>query len=391
MSNTLPPLLIPTADRNHSESLSTISLPSLSTWSDGYRAFSAFSSSPPYSSSPPMTPFLTKNSAYSHIGSSPGIAFEHNHYSQRDHPDNIPLTRDRIDEQNAKHSALPSFRSTFVRNDHRLSSSYDTSALYNGASTHFHEDQTYSPSGVATRHLNVFYDSEEDDQDEGAGFSFGGDSRATFFRTSAERGQWKYDSRLYARSQIRKSLPTWPPPTLPGLQLVSRPISEPAPSTSCPPSPFVPTNAHNEYENDSELPFAYPVDPLSSDMCDPRQSLPSLMSDRDTSPEQEELHSSPLPPSSPPLSHMSFPHSPMARSVSPLSFAPSSPPPVPSSPLTFSSSVDHDENIDLDDEAEAMQVSVEPLEVVPPAEPEPTATVSWHLLPACFVSDDTAL
>jgi hypothetical protein len=63
----------------------------------------------------------------------------------------------------------------------------------------------------------------------------------------------------------------------------------------------------------------------------------------------------------------------MARSISPLSFAPSSPPPVSSSPLTFGSSEDHDENMELDDET---GIPVDHLEVVPTTRSEPTAAVS---------------
>lgn len=261
--------------------------------------------------------------------------------------------------------ALPSFKSSFANEaSFPLPSRYDASALYDGASTHFREEHSYSSPDVAMHH-STFYDSEEEDgQEDGAEFWSEGDARATFFSTSAERGQWRYDPipvRLHARSEMRKSLPTWSPPALPGLQLVTRPISEPAPSSS---SPLYPSDEH---EDASEFTF-----PMSSDqqafMCDTRQSLPSLMSDRDTSPEQEEMQpSSPLPPSSPPLSHASFPHSPIARSISPLSFAPSSPPPVSSSPLTFGSSEDHD---DLDDET---GVSVDHPEVGPTTGSPPTA------------------
>jgi hypothetical protein len=371
MSNILPPLFIPATDRKNSESLSTISLPPLSSWPDGYRAFSSFSSPPPGSSSSPMTPFSTESYVHSHIRSSPGIASEHDNYAKSDH---LPSIWDRNDVQhpNAKSSyALPSFKSSFPNEaSFPLSSRYDASALYDGASTHFHEDRSYSPRDVAPRHsntfYNTFYDSEEEGQDEGAGFNLAGDSRATFFHISA------IPVRPHALSEMRKSLPTWSPPALPGLQLVSRPISEPAPSTS---GLLYPSVLSDEHEDTSEAPFTFP---MSSDhqsmMCDARQSLPSLMSDRDTSPEQEEMQpSSPLPPSSPPLSHVSFPRSPMTRSISPLSFAPSSPPPVSSSPLTFGSSEDHDENMDMDDET---GILVDHLEVVPTTGLEPTTVVS---------------
>jgi hypothetical protein len=287
-----------------------------------------------------------------------------------------------VQQPTAKATTLPSFKSTFANEaSFPLSSRHDASSLYDGASTHFRENRSYSPRDVAPRHSNDFYDSEEDGQDEDAGFGFEEDARATYFRMSAERGQWRHDPilvRSHARSQMRKFIPTWSPPARSGLQLVSRPISEPAPSTSGPLYPSMLSDEHEEHEDASEAPFTFP---MSSDhqnmMCDARQSLPSLMSDRDTSPEQEEMQpSSPLPPSSPPLSHMSFPHSPMARSISPLSFAPSSPPPVPSSPLTFGSSVDHEESVESDNEAGTTHGWVDHPEVSPTAGSEPTAAVS---------------
>ena len=331
--------------------------------------FSSFSSPPPSSSSPPMTPFLAENHVYSHTRSSPGIASEHEHYAKSD----LPSAWDRNDTryQTAKASVvLPSFKSS-TNNEAPPLFRYDASALYDDANTHFREERSYSPPDIAMRHRSTFYDSEEDDQEEDAGFGYELDARATFFSTSAERGQWRHDplpARVHTRSEMRKSLPTWSPPALPGLQLVTRPISEPAPSSR---GSLYPSTLPDEHEDASEASFTFH---MSSDhqamMCDARQSLPSLMSDRDTSPEQEEMHSSsPLPPSSPPLSHTFFPHSPMARSISPLSFAPSSPPPMSSSPLTFGSSEDYDDAIDLD-------VSDDHPEVGPATGSLPTTAVS---------------
>lgn len=358
MSNILPPLLIPAADGENTNSISRVSLPPLSAWSDGYRAFS-------FPSFSPKTLFSMEHHVNTH---GPAIASEHSHYSLGDH---LSSTFDRNNplhlpvKASTTSYALPSFQSRFANEaSFPLTSPHDASSLYDGTSTNFHEDRSYSPSDVVSRHSNVFYDSEEEGQDEGSGFGFEVDARATFFRTSAERGQWRHDLIPYGRSQMRKSIPTWSPPTLSGLQLVSRPISEPAPSISSP----LDTSAlpDDQHEDASELPFTFSMSSDNRNMM--RQSLPSLMSDRDTSPEQEMQPSSPLPPSSPPLSHMSYPHSPMARSISPLSFAPSSPPPVSSSPLTFSSSVDSDEIIDLDDEAGKL------VDHTPTTGLEPTAT-----------------
>jgi hypothetical protein len=389
MSDIFSPLLIPVADRNNSESVSKISLPSLSSWSDSYRAFSSFSS-PPRSSSPPMTPFSLESHVYTRVISSPGIASEHEYYAQSDHSDKLPSTWDRSNayypaaKTSATGHSLPSFKSTFSsQNSLPSSSRHDASVLYDGESTRFHEKRSYSPGDVRARYSGVFYDSEEESHDEGTGFSSEGDTRATFFRTSAERGQWRHDPipvRPHPRQQMRNSIASWSPPALSVRQHAPRPISEPAPSTSRPLSPAAISDLHDEHEHEhaSELPFAFPMHGLPSDhqnmMCDARRSLPSLMSDRDTSPEQEEMHpSSPLPPSSPPLSHMSYPHSPMARSISPLSFAPSPPPPASSSPLMFSSSVDLDDV--EDDESGTSRLPTDP-EAVAYTGYEPPAAVS---------------
>ncbi|KAG6876452.1 hypothetical protein C0993_002989, partial [Termitomyces sp. T159_Od127] len=160
---------------------------------------------------------------------------------------------------------------------------------------------------VAARAAEPDDDDDDDDSDDSEGLSFAHiDARATFFRVSAERGRWRYDPPpppQRPQALHRQSMPTSSPPPLAGLSVPVRPISEPLPTTSTPPPPQA---------------------ALSTESTD---------GDRVTEPTRAY---SPLPPSSPPLSSSPLP---AMRSISPLSFAPSSPRLPPSSPLSFSDSL----------------------------------------------------
>jgi len=171
---------------------------------------------------------------------------------------------------------------------------------------------------------------DDGDEEDDEGFSFEEDSyRATFFRTSAERGRWESDPipHQLPLAQMRKSVPTLSPV----LKTIShvRPISEPAPSTSS----VLPCSVVPKTPNSSDDDF----DAHNLDDIDDIHIMPSLAIDRDSSSEVDDpkTPSSPLPPSSPPLSPMSLGVSSMSRSVSPFSFAPSSPISAPSQPLLF--------------------------------------------------------
>jgi hypothetical protein len=398
MSNILPPLAIPTGDRRNSKSSANVSLPPLSSWSYGYRAFDSLESSPPRSSSPPMTPFSTRSSqSYAFIQSSPRIAYEIGHHAPSDHVDDHPSAWDRnymhypTTQTTLIPHTLPSIKSLYASDAMmRAASPFHASRSSEKMRMGFREQQVDVTSDVASRYASTFYDSEEeeheDEDDESSGFSFvEEDARATFFRTSAERGQWKNDPialKMQSFLQMRQSAPTWSPPPLSGLQLVSRPISEPAHSTSRASSPADVPDSHDEDQNAFELPLTPSVDTAPSDHlspaeCDPPSSLPSLTSDKETSQEPEEMDysSSPLPPSSPPLSPISAPASPMMRSMSPLSFASSPPFLAPSSPLSFASS-DHDyEDMDLESDGYGDDVAPETLSEPFPSMPEPSPVV----------------
>lgn len=175
--------------------------------------------------------------------------------------------------------ALPSFRSLFPPSDdeHPLTSEYDASE--------------YSEPDV-TRD-----DTESEDEEQDLFFS---DTRVTFFDTSAERGRWKSDP-LPRHALLRSAARTTSPAPSAVPSIVTRNISEPAPSTQ-------------------------------------------------TSPSDHDIPSQPLPQSSPALSPVSLSVSPVIGSVSPLSILePLSPMSLPPSSLPG----DHDQDMDLDDDEPA--------------------------------------
>ncbi|KAJ7615276.1 hypothetical protein DFH06DRAFT_125584 [Mycena polygramma] len=184
--------------------------------------------------------------------------------------------------------SLPSFRSLFPSDDeHPLASEYDASE--------FSEPDAAQDDSFLT-------ESEDDEQDP-----FFSDSRVTF-TVSAERGRWKSDP-LPRHALLRIAARTTSPAPSPVPSVAQRNISEPAPSTTCPPledSPSRPPSTPPLPENTSPL-------------------LPE--------------HTSPV------LSPISLPVSPMVGSVSPLSaLEPLSPLSLPPSSLAG----DHDMDMDLE-------------------------------------------
>jgi len=160
-------------------------------------------------------------------------------------------------------------------------------------------------------------DSEDDEPQEEEGFSFSYEgNRTTFFRTSAERGQWKSNPMPLKQTllQTRKSAPTHSRVATPTLINPLRMISEPAPQQDVP--------DHALLENTSrDAPISIPATASMVDEVESPHTLPSLSSDRESSLDVDiDTPSSPLPPSSPPLSPMSFSVSIISRSVSPLLF-----------------------------------------------------------------------
>ncbi|GLB45038.1 hypothetical protein LshimejAT787_1901160 [Lyophyllum shimeji] len=322
MSNTLPPLAIPTPHRRNHDAASTILLPPLSSWSDGRHPQSSFSSSPPRSSSPPQTPFSSRHHAHAYIRSSPSIASQTTYNPHSDYIDELPSPWDHSSvhpptKQSHAPVTLPGFKSIFPgmapsTRATRLGASQNASEPASFSQKHCRDDPPCRPA----RDVPVFCDSEEDEpEDDGEGYSFVEEgARATFFRTSAERGQWKYDPvpiKTQSRPLLRQSAPTSSPPPISGLQLLTRPISEPAPSIGRGPTPpAIADDSHEEDDDRPEVPSTSDVDTISTDQFSPTAydtscSLPSLTSDRESSePEDPAVPSSPLPPSSPPLSSL---------------------------------------------------------------------------------------
>jgi len=207
----------------------------------------------------------------------------------------------------------------------------------------------------------VYSDSEEEDAKEDSEegedtFRYGYDGpRRTFFHTSAERGQWKSNPLPMKPNptsllQTRKSVPTLSRIGTPTSTNPSRPISEPAPFTSVPESSFLLAPLNDQVDpiagEASAFTDSSESSPTSIDHVESTDSLPSLSSDRESSMgiDEHDIPSSPLPPSSPPLSPIGLSVSMMSRSVSPLSFACDSPKIASSSPLSEPSELGDDED-----------------------------------------------
>ncbi|KAG5640299.1 hypothetical protein DXG03_009328 [Asterophora parasitica] len=330
-----------------------------------------------------MTPHSSRGNYHAYIRSSPAFGSEIGHHAASDLIDEFPSTWDRrhihaVAKQPEAPISLPGFKSLFC--DPAPETQLTRSRAPPTPSEHsvFFSEQRRSASRQPAPYAPVFCDSEEEDQeDDSDGYSFvQEDIRSTFFRVSAERGQWKYDPlplKTSVRALLRQSAPTSSPPPISGLQLLARPISEPAPSTGRASTTPTTPDSHEEEDHGSEMPSMDYVDSMSSDHYSPlaydsSRSLPSLMSDAEsTEPDDHAVPSSPLPPSSPPLS--SLPASPLMCSISPLSFAPSSPHLQPSSPLSFVESLppDDDQDMDLENDDEA--------DTVPTPHPQPTPSL----------------
>ena len=224
-------------------------------------------------------------------------------------------------------SKYPGSAYTYSDRDFPPTSDFDASELSEDVDLELTSDSAPGPgSGVSSDS-----EDEEPQEDDDFGFSFSYEgNRTTFFRTSAERGQWKSNPMPLKPTllQSRKSAPMHSRVATPTLVNPLRTISEPARSSS---TPMVSSDApqhlpdHITLETTSrDVPISILVDPITVSMEDGVESphtLPSLSSDRESSLDVDvDTPSSPLPPSSPPMSPMSFSVSIVSRSVSPLLF-----------------------------------------------------------------------
>ncbi|KAG6852497.1 hypothetical protein C0991_011482 [Blastosporella zonata] len=305
-----------------------------------------------------MTPHSSGSHGFAYIRSSPGIELEITRHPCSDDIGEGSSSWQLPSSRATSQAPLSGIKSLFVdlppiANSRRpLASEFASSYSVQ----HRQKASREPESSNTTKYASVFTDSEDEaDESDSEGLSFvGTDLRSTFFRVSAERGQWRHDPpRLPAptRAPHRQSAPTSSPPPISGLTLLARPISEPAPSTGRVSTPAPPSLAEAEdRDNGAEVP-AGDIEADILVLTPDRVGSPAPPTESvDPEDDPAAYVSSPLPPSSPPLSS-SLPASPMMRSISPLSFAPSSPHLPPSSPLSFFDSLppDGDEpDIDMD-------------------------------------------
>ncbi|PBK73381.1 hypothetical protein ARMSODRAFT_952423 [Armillaria solidipes] len=289
-----------------------MSFPSVSTWkwSTAHRAqYSSPSSSPPCSSSPPASPHSIYSQCQARVQSSPSPGYcidihdpgngASNWFRRELHPLNFPHPK--------VPCKLPSFHSMFGDLPPPMS---DVEEYSDVADTHLFRSN--APSDVSPSHASVFYtDSEEEDHDPEDEVCVETASRATFFRVSEERGQWKNDPIPFQPQPSyhqRNSMPTSsrPVPPSPDRRLASEPAG-------------FSVNSHRSGHED--LDFTSEFSPESDD----RQASydadvdSELITSESEMPDDDNRPYSPLPPSSPPLSSMSFSVSPMIGPMSPTS------------------------------------------------------------------------
>ncbi|KIM45580.1 hypothetical protein M413DRAFT_24753 [Hebeloma cylindrosporum] len=254
-----------------------------------------YSSSPQRSSSPLRTPYLSRHvHSYAYIRSSPEITPESAFRGVNEHMDDFSWG---YASSKYAYNQPPAF---LADRDFPPTSDFDASDI----DLEVTSDSAPGPSS------GISSDSEDEEAQEeddfGFSFSYEG-NRTTFFRTSAERGQWKSNP----MPALRKSAPTHSRVATPTLISPLRTISEPAPaaSTEVPQQQLSPDHTLD------------PIMPLMEDQVESPHTVPSLSSDRESSFDADvDTPSSPLPPSSPPLSPMGFSVSIVSRSVSPLFF-----------------------------------------------------------------------
>ncbi|KAJ2919968.1 hypothetical protein MD484_g492, partial [Candolleomyces efflorescens] len=325
-------------------------LPPLSSWSSRSSNPLALSSSPARSSSPPRTPYSSRDGErYTYIQSSPTLS----------HPFDLPHLQTHSDDPTPwgykySRNPLPYKRTHPSTVSERPSLHYDAYDLppssemdiedIDDSALSLPEIDSETTSDSSPGHGSFYFsDSEEEEgfdggENDGA-LSFAYESlRSTSFRVSSERGQWKNDplalkptvtSNLPAR--MRHSLPILSHPSPEKPSLSSRPVSEPLPQTSSE-KQFTGVETEHDQSDTAQLPGD---ETGLAGTQSPHPSSPSAQG-RPITPEPSSApeYSSPLPPSSPLLSPMSGCVSAMSRSVSPLSLPPSSPVLGPSSSFT---------------------------------------------------------
>lgn len=188
------------------------------------------------------------------------------------------------------------------------------------------------------------YFSESDEEEPAAdgldGFGYGnGGFRATFFRVSSERGQWKDDPMALKPTTSagtrriqpsRQSLPTISRPSSVVPSVTARPISVPLDASKPQEAYLDGPSGHDQDDvtNQEQAKGSSASIPILLVESAPSRQPSHPPSVREPTPDNNHHNDpmfSPLPPSSPPLSPMSGCLPSLSRSVSPLSFAASSP------------------------------------------------------------------
>lgn len=242
-------------------------------------------------------------------------------------------------------------------------------------------DSEHTSDSAPSHNSVIFSDIEEDENSGNDGFSFGhGGYRTTFFRTSAERGQWKshpipFKSTPLPQARSSASIPLRLPTPV-SVDSTARTNSEPALSAA---KGLEFSIEPDQYDNprsvDDPLPISsqnIPESELQPEAESPH-TLPSLTSDWesmldvDVDERRYERPSSPLPPSSP----MSYSAS---RSVSPASSLMRS-----SSPLSEVSSLDEEERHPAD-KVESVRMGHTDIEVKIRSSVSASTFVSWDFL-----------
>ena len=316
------------------------------------------SSSPPLSSSPPMTPYSARHTrSDALIRSSPEIGSDALFHGVREHMNDPPSAWSTRYSSNGypERAFTPLKHDYFSAQSYPFSSEFDVSEYSEDVDREIPEaDSEHTSDGAPGRNSVFFSDTEEEETNWNDGLSFGhGGYRTTFFRTSAERGQWKshpipLKSTPLAQARNSISIPSRMP--TPGLVDSTRTASEPAPSTLTGLGFSVePDKDENLCSEDGSHPISLENVTESElqheDVSPP--TMPSLTSDWESMPDIDgdyERPSSPLPPSSP-MSYLA------SRSVSPASSSLMR----SSSPLSEISSLDQDER--QTDEAESINDS----------------------------------
>ncbi|KAG2016398.1 hypothetical protein CC2G_009567 [Coprinopsis cinerea AmutBmut pab1-1] len=352
-------------------------LPPLETMTGYRRAHAILSSSPPRSSSPPGTPYSSRHSHHHpYIQSSPtlgsGIELAPLQY-RSDDPPSLWIQHESQLPVSPKQPQYASFaRPKYAFEDETdlpPSSEFDIGDPRDDAEMSLPEMDSETTSESTPGHGSTYFsDSEEEgvthdgEGDDGFGYGNGG-FRATFFRVSAERGQWKDDPLALKatttaglpRIPLRQSMPTLSRPSSVEPSVTARPISEPVESSKPPEACLQVPGDQDRVDNGLEVTAEKEPSPALLDGPLSRLTSPAP-SAKELTPECDGngRYSSPLPPSSPPLSPMSGCLPSLSRSVSPLSFAPSSPmsmpplsPRIEPPPLSLEEPPTHDANLDV--------------------------------------------